>query len=408
MKSIRIPIPSETTKEKRHSLLTAVLFALLSLLVSHAYATSAELLTTPLGRILQVGQQRAIKTLAEVAKRATNGDTIEVDAGEYYRDVAVWTQNDLKLKAINGRVRLVAGGASAESKAIWVIRGGNIQVEGFDFIGAAVGDHNGAGIRFERGNLTIRRCRFFENENGILTGGHAKSTLEIENSEFGYNGFGDGKSHNLYVGAISRLSVTGSYFHHAKVGHLLKSRAAENRIFYNRLTDETDGTASYELEFPDGGTAYVLGNIIQQSSTTENPNMISYGAEGNRWPANELILVNNTLIDNFPKNGVFLRMKPGVGKVLAINNLLIGRGKLEDSGPGDYRNNFNVSWDESALAVRDDYRLRVNSKLRGKAIIPPSFAGISLKPEKEYLHPSSVRKISVKKLSPGAYQSSFD
>jgi hypothetical protein len=82
--------------------------------------------------------------------------------------------------------------------------------------------------------------------------------------------------------------VTGSYFHHADVGHLLKSRAARSHILYNRLTDETGGRASYELEFPNGGLAYVVGNVIEQAATTENETIISFGAEGYR-PRNELI-----------------------------------------------------------------------------------------------------------------------
>ena len=65
-----------------------------------------------------------------------------------------------------------------------------------------------------------------------------------------------------YVGKIDKLTVNGSYFHHARVGHLLKSRAAQNHVFYNRLTNEEGGRASYELGFPSGGLAYVVGNWI--------------------------------------------------------------------------------------------------------------------------------------------------
>ena len=36
-------------------------------------------------------------------------------------------------------------------------------------------------------------------------------------------------------------------------------------------TTATGGQAAYELEFPDGGLAVVIGNIIGQSSTTTNP-----------------------------------------------------------------------------------------------------------------------------------------
>lgn len=354
--------------------------------------------------IIQVGPSRTVKTISGAVALLGEEGIVEVDAGEYRQDVAVWTQKNLILRAVGGRVKIDAAGAAAEGKGIWVVRGGKVEVDGFDFVNASVPDRNGAGIRFEKGHLIVKNSSFKNNQNGILTGSNGDAVLEIENCEFGYNGFGDGQSHNLYVGAIAKLYVTGSYSHHAIVGHLLKSRAAENHIFYNRLTDETGGRASYELEFPDGGVAYVVGNIIQQSSTTENPNMISYGAEGSRWPVNTLFLVNNTLVDNRPQNGVFLRMKTSLGSVVAINNLLAGHGKLETAGPGDYRNNFNVDWDEFVLAVREDYRLRPGSKLKGKGIIPLSVNNVDLKPNKEYLHPHSVRKTNGSHLSPGAYQ----
>ncbi len=355
------------------------------------------------GRVIEVGAQRTVKTLSAASLMAKDRDIIEVDGGDYLGDVAVWTQNDLTLRAKNGRARLIAQGASAESKGIWVIRGGKVTVEGFDFVGAVVSDRNGAGIRFEKGNLKVENCRFLENENGILTGSDADSTLEILNSEFGNNGFGDGQSHNLYVGAIGLLKVTGSYFHHAKVGHLLKSRAGRNLIFYNRLTDEIGGTASYELEFPSGGVAYVMGNLIQQSSTTENPNIISFGAEGFRSQPNRLYLVNNTLVDMRPQGGQFLRVRGGAS-VVAINNLLVGKSTLESGAAGDYRNNFNVDLDEFVLAVREDFHLRPGSKLIGKAVMVDAADGVGLRPTAEYKHPRSIRALKGGALSPGAMQ----
>lgn len=355
-------------------------------------------------QVILVGPKKAIKTIAQAAALARAGATIEVDSGEYAGDVAVWTQDGLTLRAVGGRVKLVAAGASAEGKGIWVMRGGRVSVEGFDFVGARVPSKNGAGIRFEKGFLRVRDCTFTDNENGILTSNQSDAELEIEKSEFGRNGHGDGLSHNLYVGEIARLTVTGSYFHHAKVGHLLKSRAAVNHIFYNRLTDEPGGSASYELEFASGGLAYVVGNIIQQGSQTENPHLISYGAEGYKWPKNELHLVNNTLVDNRPQGGVFLRIKPGNVMVRAVNNLLVGQGKLDSAGPGDYRNNFTVDRDEFELAAREDYRLKRSSRLTGKAVDPGSANGIDLQPQAEYVHPLSTQALIDKPQNPGAVQ----
>lgn len=387
----------DTRKTSRLGSLLACCLSVTSLLIVPP-VNAAEV-----ARRIEVGAQRTIKTLSDASRVARDGDIVEVDAGDYHQDVAVWTQNDLTLRARNGRARLIAHGASAEGKGIWVIRGGKVTVEGFDFIGAKVPDNNGAGIRFERGDLKIENCRFFENENGVLTGNDGVSVLEIKNSEFGYNGFGDGQGHNVYVGAIARLKVTGSYSHHAKIGHLLKSRAAKNLIFYNRLTDETGGTASYELEFPGGGLAYVVGNVIQQSSTTDNSTVISFGAEGYRSQANRLYLINNTLVDMRPHGGQFLRVKAG-GEVMAVNNLLVGKNRLEDGGTGEYRNNFNVDLDEFVLAVREDFHLKPGSKLIGKAVAVDAVDGVVLRPTAEYQHPRTVRALRSGALSPGAMQ----
>lgn len=355
------------------------------------------------GGRLEVGPNKQLKTLSAASIVAIDGDVIEVEAGDYVADVAVWKQNDIVVRAKNGRVRLVASGAAAEAKAIWVVRGGKLVVVGVDFIGAKVQDKNGAGIRLEKGKLSVKDCGFFDNENGILTGGDSESTLDIQNSEFGNNGAGDGQSHNLYVGSIAMLKVTGSYFHHARVGHLLKSRAAQNLIYYNRLTDETGGRASYELEFPSGGLAYVVGNIIQQSSTTENPNIVSFGAEGYQYAENRLYLNNNTIVDLRPRGGNFLRVKPG-GGVVAVNNLLLGTATLESAGPGMYKNNFNVDFDAFVQAVREDFRLKPGSALMGKAVVLNPVGNIPLTPSADYLHPRSIRKLPGGLLNPGAMQ----
>ncbi len=359
------------------------------------------------GNVIKVGPSHGIHAISTAAALAKNGDTIEIEAGDYTGDVAVWKQDNLVIRGVGSagkRVRLIAAGASAEGKAIWVVRGGRITVENIEFTGARVPDRNGAGIRFEKGHLVVRNCRFIDNENGILTSG-GNLDLDIENSEFGHNGAGDGYSHNLYVGAIRKLRVTGSYFHHAKVGHLLKSRATENHILYNRLTDEAQGRASYELEFPNGGLAYIIGNIIEQSTTTENPNIVSFGAEGYKHPANELYLINNTLIDNLPQSGFFLVSKPGFQVVKAYNNLLLGKRPLNSGGiDGEFINNPNVGKDSFILADRHDYRIQRESALHRTYMLPGAANGFELAPDREYVHPAGTRQFTSTPTLPGAKQ----
>ncbi|MDR7271144.1 hypothetical protein J2X20_003802 [Pelomonas saccharophila] len=357
------------------------------------------------GAVLKVGPKRAVKSLAAAARQARDGMVVEVDAGEYRADVATWRQHGLILRAVGGRVSLVAAGAHAQGKGIFVTAGRRQRIEGFDFIGAAVPDRNGAGIRVEAGSLTLVDCRFADNENGLLTANDESIELDIVDCDFGPIALREGKTHNLYVGTIKRLAVTGSYFHHGQLGHLLKSRAARNHILYNRLSDEIGGRASYELEFPNGGVAVVMGNLIVQSSTTQNPHLISFGVEGAKWEQQALYLVNNTLVDQLPGGGIWLRVTPPQAEVVLANNLLVGGPKLAAEGHWTRRANFAADWDEFVQAVRDDYRLKADSALRGKAADAGEGGGLKLMPTREYRHPHTTAALSGPARHPGAFQS---
>ena len=357
-------------------------------------------------RTLRVGPLEAIRSLAQAARLARDGDLIEVQAGDYRADVAAWPQNDLSLKALGGRVHLLAQGVSAQGKGIFVTTGERIRIEGFDFSGCQVPSGNGAGIRLERGSLSLLDCRFTDNEMGVLTSNDAKVRLDIDGCEFASSPprNGGGLNHNLYAGSIASLRVVGSYFHHGQIGHLLKSRAAVNHIFYNRLSDEIGGQASYELEFPNGGQALVVGNLIQQSSGTENPHMVSFGAEGLVGPQQELQLINNTLIDQLPSGGIYLRVSPGAVKVRCVNNILSGNPRFASQDGWELSHNFIVDWDAFVLAARENYALRPDSKLRGKAIDPGAAGGLNLAPTQQYRHPRGTLALTQPARHPGAFQ----
>ena len=354
------------------------------------------------GRIIRVGPGREFASIAMAAKSANNGDTVEIDAGDYRADVASW-EHSVTIRGLGNRVRLIASGAHAEGKAIWVIRGSKVVVENIAFIGARVPDHNGGGIRLETGHLVVRNSLFFNNETGILTSNTNAARLEIENCEFAFNGRGDGLTHQLYVGKIQSLKVTGSYFHHANAGHQIKSRAASNFVAYNRITDESGGRASYEVEFPVGGVAYVIGNIIGQGSSPANSDMISFGAEGYSNPSNRLYLAHNTMVNKARHGGTFLRVMPGAQHVGTWNNLLVGPGRIRVPGREEAAGNVQVDWEAFFMAARDDYRLTEAG--RKHRVTPPGSAnGVDLKPDYEYVHPLQLRKLAAIPEFPGAIQ----
>lgn len=373
------------------------------------WAAGAALLAPALSRaasplVMKVGRNQSIKSLAAASAQAKDGMRIEVDAGDYIADVAAWPQSDLSLKAVGGRVRLIAGGQSSQGKGIFVTSGERIRIEGFDFSGCMVPDQNGAGIRLERGSLHLVDCSFRDNENGVLTGNDKNARLEVDDCEFGTIVRREGLNHNMYVGAIGYLRVTGSHFHSGRLGHLLKSRAAVNHIFYNRFADGLGGEASYELDFPNGGQALVVGNVIQQSSGTQNPHLITFGEEGYTWPNQELQLINNTLIDQRPSGGVYLRVAPGPAQVRFINNILAGNPRFSTDGFWEVRNNFITDLNVFVLAARGDYRLRPGSPLRGKAIDPGQSGGISLQPTRQFIAPRGTLALKGPAQHPGALQ----
>jgi hypothetical protein len=357
------------------------------------------------GRRVLVGPGREVATLAQAAALARPGDRIEVDPGTYRGDVAVWRVDDVTIRCGAGRAELQAAGEAAERKAIWVVRAAGMIVENFDFTGAQVADANGAGIRFEQGSLTVRRCRFLDNENGILTGNRSDAALRVEDCEFGHNGAGDGYSHNLYAGTIDSLWVSGSHFHHARVGHLLKSRARENRVLFNRLVDGTDGEASYELEFPSGGIALAMGNLIRQSPRTRNATLVSFGAEGYSHRANSLALIHNTLVDDRGSGAVALRTRAGAHQVALVNNLLVGEIGFDGFADADLGGNFSADRREFAAPAAGDYRLRAASRLAGRAVALPALAGIALPRLREHAAPAGTRLPGPGPASPGAMQS---
>ena len=361
--------------------------------------------TSPRRRVLSVGPRRAIKRIADAARLARDGDLVEIDAGDYVGDVAVWQQDDLMLRAVGGRARLHAAGAAAEGKAIWVLRSACISVQGFDFYGCAVASGNGAGIRLESGAATVHDCAFIGNEMGLLTNNDARTTLDITGSEFAYNFRYSAHNHNLYVGAIARLRIADSYLHHGRTGHLLKSRAAVSELRYNRLTDEVGGHASYEVEFPNGGEVLLLGNVIGQSAETENNTMIAFGAEGYRWPRNALHLSSNTLIDHRgDPHAVCAKVAPGAPvDVRATNNLLVGGGTLFDRRMETDDGNARVALDTFSAATDENFQLRQGARLFVSQRALPA-TGSPERPMREYVHPRHSRPLTTVAHNPGAMQ----
>lgn len=278
-----------------------------------ATSVAAEKNVTAVGhrqQVLYVGPGRELSRPSQAARVARDGALVEIVAGDYEGDVAVWRQDDLTLRGVGTRPHLRAGGKAAEGKAIWVIKGDRVRVENLEFSGTKVPSRNGAGIRAEGLGLTIRSCRFHHNEMGLLTNNTGDGFVVIEDSEFDHNRT-DTESHgrlghNIYIGRIERFVLRNSHVHGARIGHQVKTRARHNEISGNRILDG-DGAASYLLDISEGGQAEVTDNHFQQSAEAGNRTAIAFAPEArDRSSGHALRVVGNRFV-NEGGSGTFVR-----------------------------------------------------------------------------------------------------
>ncbi len=337
-------------------------------------------------RILRVGPgQRFSRPCAAIA-RARPGDTIQIDArgNRFYRgDVCVWSTNRLTIVGVHGRAHIDAAGANSEGKASWVIAGNDTTIENVELSGARVPDNNGAGIRQEGAGLTLRHCLFDHNQEGILAGDNPASDIVIDSSVFRDNGAGDGFSHNMYINHVRSFTLRDSYSTSARVGHLVKSRAARNYILYDRLTGER-GTDSYELDLPNGGLSYVIGTVLQQGPDTQNPNMLAYGEEGALQPDSHLYVVGDTFVNDLHRGAAMLIGPDVHAPLLAENDVSVGSPVFTAQRGARLGHNCLTASARFVDARHYDYRLTASSPCRRVGRRPGSAHGFSLAPRFQY------------------------
>ncbi len=245
---------------------------------------------------LDVGNGQQYSTISAAVAASSSGDTVNVDAGTYTNDF-ISISHDLTLNAVGGTVSLVATTQPPNGKGIIDAGapGAQVTINGFDISGAAVPDGNGAGIRYEGGNLTLNQVNIHDNQEGLLANPDPNGTITINGSTFNGNGTGDGFTHNIYVGDIAQLTVQDSTITAANIGHDIKSRAETTNIINNRIGDGATGNSSYEIDLPNGGNALIEGNTIEKGVNAVNHTAIAFGEEGGVYANSSLSVLNNTL-----------------------------------------------------------------------------------------------------------------
>jgi hypothetical protein len=160
-----------------------------------------------------------------------------------------------------------------------------------------VPDGNGAGIRLERGDLTVSASLFRNSEEGILTHDDPQSTIRIEHSIFGKLGRCDRDldcAHSLYVNHYGQLIVTATRFEAGQGGHYVKSRAARVSITGNVFDDRAGHLTNYMIDLSNGASGLIANNIMVQGRDKDNYSaFITIAPEGREWDSNALQIRDN-------------------------------------------------------------------------------------------------------------------
>lgn len=204
-----------------------------------------------------------------------------------YKEAATISANNVVIKAHGVRLE----GTAAEDKAAVVVKADNVTIEGLECAKIRVADGNGACVRLEGKNLTLRGVIFRDSQSGLLSWNRSSGTVLIEDSRFERLG----RAHGVYIGrGDTHLIIRRSWFLSSTAeGHEIKSRAARTTI-EDSVIASLDGIDSRLIDLPEGGENIIRRNTLAHGPASSNQDLIGIGLEGKGYMHEE----NTTLIED--------------------------------------------------------------------------------------------------------------
>jgi hypothetical protein len=352
---------------------------------------------------LPVGPTRALTTPSAAAAVAADGDELVIDPGTY-DDVAVFTQARLVIRAADParRPRVTRTATLADGGALWTLRGEAIRVESIELFGARSAAQYGAALRLEGDTPTLLALDVHDNEAGVVGLERPQSDVTLERSTIRRNGNGTGFTHNVSIPRVRSLTARFNAILDARGGHDLRSRAATSVVAYNFIGAREGEAVSYEVEFPMGGSVFLVGNVIQQAASGANGILVSMATDGPTNPTQALYLVNNTLV-NERGRGTFVVNRSGVIADMT-NNLFVGGGAVTDAMANQYA---SIETNDPGFVDRAgfDYRLGARSAAIDRGTAPGMVGGRSLAPRFHFVEPAGFEpRPAVGAIDVGAFE----
>ncbi len=214
-----------------------------------------------------------------------------------YRQCAIQQAGRITFKAVQPG-SAIFDGVACEGKAALVLRGEGSVIDGLIFRNIRVPDGNGAGIRIELGDLTVRNAMFLDSQEGILGAQDAPRSITIDQSTFAGLGQCDETpdcAHSVYLATTGQVTITRSRFERGRGGHYVKLRVPRVSITGNSFDDSQGSKTNYMIELPEGGTGLIANNTFVQGAQKENwTGFIVVAAEARKYRSAGLRVEGNT------------------------------------------------------------------------------------------------------------------
>jgi hypothetical protein len=259
----------------------------------------------------RVGPGRSYANLQAVAGLLNPGDVVEVDGNATYPGDAVFRRpgaagNPIVIRGIlvNGKRPVISGGTNTVHFRTDEIGSGadHYVMEGFEITGGTSRCvfHQSDDVTLR--DLVVHDCP----AHGILGADWGAGSLTVEHSEVYRCGGGD-RLHQIYASAdqdnypdsVFRLQY--SWIHDANGGNNVKSRAARNEIYYNRI----EGAYYHELELIGSECCAenvvredsdVVGNLFIKKGANASFYVTRFGGDGTGQSWGRYRFVNNTVV----------------------------------------------------------------------------------------------------------------
>lgn len=230
---------------------------------------------------------RTYATIQQAVDAVRDGEATILIARGIFHQCAVQSGGRITYKAVTPGT-VIFEREVCEDKAALVLRGRESVVDGIIFRGYSVNDGNGAGIRIETGNLSVRNATFLDSQEGIIGGHPSAQRISIDRSSFSGLGQCDESvncAHSIYLINQGSVTVTRSRFERGRGGHYAKVRTPHITITDCSFDDSAGRNTNYAIDLSEGGTGLIARNSFVQGAHKENDGaIIAVAAEGKTYP----------------------------------------------------------------------------------------------------------------------------